>query len=82
MLDRFRRFGAKEICQGTLVCCAILAFTHAASLEQLSRCGDRASHPDPYLDRCGYTDLSRGFQGLTTLVETVLEQAPSASDNT
>jgi transposase len=24
----------------------------------------------------GYTDLRRGFQGLTTLVETVLEQAP------
>jgi transposase len=24
----------------------------------------------------GYTDLWRGFQGLTTLVETVLEQAP------
>jgi transposase len=24
----------------------------------------------------GFTDLRRGFQGLTTLVETVLEQAP------
>lgn len=24
----------------------------------------------------GYTDLRRGFQGLTTLIETVLEQAP------
>ena len=24
----------------------------------------------------GYTDLRRGFQGLTMLVETVLEQAP------
>ncbi len=24
----------------------------------------------------GYTDLRRGFQGLTTLIETLLEQAP------
>ena len=24
----------------------------------------------------GYADLRRGFQGLTTLIETVLEQAP------
>ena len=39
-------------------------------------CGDRAEVRTRIWIAAGFTDLRRGFQGLSSIVETVLEQAP------
>jgi transposase len=39
-------------------------------------CGDRTEVRDKDLIVAGFTDLRRGFQGFSSIVETVLAQAP------